>query len=310
MSDRAHSATAARAKEPNAYALFEVELARAETLSPHMARMTFVGPDVARMRTCAADQRIKVFFPRTPGGPVDIEDAADWYAHYKARDAAERPPMRTYTIRELRPDALVLDFVLHGDGGPASRWALAARPGDRLKMMVPDAAFPGDPGGYEWRPPAELADVLLIADETALPALAGILESLASRPHPPRTQAFVEIPGAADALPAATWQGLELTWLPRDGAEHGVRMIEALASARTPSAAATVEATPASDVDIDTELPWERAATGAPGAGFYAWVAGESGAVMQVRRELVQVRGLDRRAINLMGYWRLGRVIE
>ncbi|MCC7266346.1 MAG: siderophore-interacting protein [Caulobacteraceae bacterium] len=291
-----------------AYGLFEVELARKVLLSPHMARLTFAGPAVRGMRTLAADQRIKVFFPNAAGERPAIEDRADWYAIYKTQDVATRPPMRTYTIRHLRAEAgeVDIDFVLHGETGPASRWALNAEPGDRVQITAPNAAFEGEVGGYEWKPPAELSRVLLIADETALPALAGILEDLAAREAPPATQAFVEIPHADDALPVATWPGLEVEWMPRGRDAHGARMIEALVRARTPVLATAGEAV--GEIDIEAVLPWERATGGAD--GFYAWVAGESAAVMVIRRELVQQRGLDRRAINLMGYWREGRVLD
>ncbi len=41
--------------------------------------------------------------------------------------------------------------------------------------------------------------------------------------------------------------------------------------------------------------------------GFYAWLAGEAGAVVGLRRHLVGERGIDRRAVAFMGYWRRGR---
>ncbi|MGV8584389.1 siderophore-interacting protein, partial [Pseudomonas aeruginosa] len=89
-----------------------------------------------------------------------------------------RPPMRTYTIRALRAEQEEVDveFVLHGENGPASAWATHARIGDRLQLAAPNRQYGDDPGGYEWKPPAGVRHILLIADETALPAVAGILE--------------------------------------------------------------------------------------------------------------------------------------
>lgn len=293
------------------YRLFQTRLLRKVGLSPHMARLTFSGADVARMRTDAPDQRIKLFFPDAAGRPSALADTPDWYARYKAQDVRTRPPMRTYTIRALRPEAaeLDIDFVLHGDGGPASRWALAAAPGEPLQIMAPAADFTGEVGGFEWKPPAQPGHVLLIADETALPALAGILEALAARPSPPPTQAFVEIPDHGDTLPLARWPGLALEWLPRHGQAHGAGMVAAAERAALP-ANATRQATPdrLADIDIEAQLPWERADSAAE--GFYAWVAGESAAVMAIRRHLIQTRGVDRKRLNLMGYWRLGRAME
>lgn len=292
------------------YRLFDVEVAAKAVLSPHMARLTFSGSAVDRMVAHAADQRIKIFFPTADGAPPAIADGPDWYAAYKAENPRTRPPMRTYTIRQLRAaqGEVDIDFVLHGDGGPASRWALNARIGDRLQMLAPNGACDSDPGGYEWRPPEVLTGVLLIADETALPALAGILEALAARPTPPATTAFVEIPQTEDALPTATWPTLSLNWMPRDDAAHGSRMIQALSLAHIPTSATAAARQEIDEIDIEDALLWERASQGA--GGFYAWVAGESAAVMTIRRELVQRRGLDRRAINLMGYWREGRTLD
>ena len=41
---------------------------------------------------------------------------------------------------------------------------------------------------------------------------------------------------------------------------------------------------------------------------LYAWLAGEAGVIRNLRRHLVTERGLDRRAVAFMGYWRLGHV--
>ena len=153
---------------------------------------------------------------------------------------------------------------------------------------------------------ARAAQVLLVADETALPALAGIVEELAACPTPPATQAIIEIPEASDRLPLPHWPGLDVRWAPRHGGAHGAGMTSLLAQILAPrSAAAAVEL---DEIDIETTLPWERSEGGAD--GFYAWVAGESAAVMVIRKHLLQERGLPRAAASLMGYWRLGRVIE
>lgn len=295
------------------YRLIDAALVARTPLSPHMARLTFGGPDVARVKTGSPDQRIKIFFPGASGDRIVPDANGEWHALYKAADPARRPAMRTYTIRAMRPQMaeMDVDFVLHGETGPASRWALNARLGDAVQITAPNADWCGDPAGYEWRPPADVSDVLLIADETAVPAAAGIIEQLQTWPRRPRVQAFLEVPEPEDALPLPRWPGLELTWLPRGCGVHGARMIAAAREALVPAgrALALAEAdTALPQVDIETQILWDRAASAT--AGFYAWVAGESAAVMAIRRHLIQDRGLDRSCVNLMGYWRLGRVLE
>ena len=295
---------------PAPYKLFNVTLLRKAPLSPLLWRFTFGGAEVAAMKTCAADQRIKVFLPDAKGRPPALPDAPDWYATYKAQDPAQRPPMRTYTIRQLRAEEseVDIDFVLHGETGPASTWATHAKPGDKLQITAPNAAHTGDPGGYEWKPPAGLKRLLLIADETALPAAAGILEQLAASPEPPETQAFLEVPHDDDQISLASWPGLSVEWMPRDENAPGALMVLAAERAALPLTAPARGAPALADVDVDNVILWDQAAP--QDGGFYGWVAGEAAAVLAIRRLLIQDRGIDRKALNLMGYWREGRVLD
>ncbi|EMO4461869.1 siderophore-interacting protein [Pseudomonas aeruginosa] len=298
-----------------AYRLFNVELKRREQLSPALTRFVFGGPEVAEMKTLAADQRIKIFFPDASGQPPNLPGGSEWYQAYRSVEPARRPPMRTYTIRALRAEQEEVDveFVLHGENGPASAWATHARIGDRLQLAAPNRQYGDDPGGYEWKPPAGVRHILLIADETALPAVAGILEELAGEAEPPVVEAFLEVPGEADILDLPAIPAARLHWLPRhQGGIHsrnGERMIEAARQARLPEReVAGGAAQELEDIDIDEEILWELAS---PESGsFYAWVAGESAAVMAIRRYLVQERGIDKRHLTLMGYWRLGKVFD
>ncbi|MGG6344008.1 siderophore-interacting protein [Stenotrophomonas indicatrix] len=292
------------------YRLFEVALKERRVLSPSLDRMVFTGADVARMKTEGPDQRIKVFFPLPGQDAPDVPSGEDWYARYRALPDDARPPMRTFTIRQLRAgDCEVdVDFVLHGETGPASRWATHARPGDRVVLLAPDADCADSSEGWEWKPPAGVGQVLLVADETALPAVAGILEELAGLADPPRTLALLEIAQAGDAVPLKAPATAELMWLPRGQEVHGQRLLQAV-QARLAAASAVAEGAELDDIDVDAQILWEQADASADGT-MYAWVAGEAGAVMAIRRYLVKDCGLDRRAITFMGYWRQGRVLD
>jgi NADPH-dependent ferric siderophore reductase len=295
------------------YRLFDVSLKRRQVLSPALTRMVFTGADVAQMKTEGPDQRIKVFFPQ-PGEPApQVPRGEDWYARYRAQAVASRAPMRTYTIRALRPaeGEVDVDFVLHGETGPASRWAMQAQVGDRLCLLAPDAAADDVGEGCEWKPPRGVQRVLLVADETALPAVAGILETLAAAAHAPQVQAIIEVAHQADVIGLAAPPGAQLHWLARDAAEeqsaHGARLLDAVRALAT--LPANGPATQVLDeVDIEQDILWERAE--APESAFYAWIAGEASTVMAIRRHLVNACHIDRRAITFMGYWRQGRVLE
>lgn len=87
------------------------------------------------------DQRVKLFFPLAGQTDPVVPEGEDWYPEYRAMPEDERPPMRTFTLRELRRDTceMDVDFVLHGDTGPASSWAGRAEPGQRLAILAPTA---------------------------------------------------------------------------------------------------------------------------------------------------------------------------
>ena len=293
-----------------AYRLFDLSLTRRATLTHCLSRLTFTGPQVGRMATHAPDQRVKLLFPDAKGRPSALPHRPDWLAIRRALPLADRPPMRTYTIRHLRADAgeVDIDFVLHGDEGPASRWALHAQAGDTIQIVAPDRAFAGQVGGYEWKPAPRTKHVLLIGDETALPAIAGILDRLAAFPAPPAVQAFIEIPGAGDILELPRWPSLEVEWMPRADSAERQPMAAALKRARLPAMRTTAPTEAIETIDLDKKILWDRAAP--VDEGFYAWIAGEASSVLAIRHHLINERGVDRRALNLMGYWRRGQALD
>ncbi|WP_066460377.1 siderophore-interacting protein [Sanguibacter suarezii] len=318
-----------------AYRVFSVTVARVRRLSPSFVRITFTGPDLHAFGTDGLDQRIKVVLPTAAGrAPVAADfDGDSWYQAWRELPDDERCPLRTYTVRAVRPDAglgeVDIDFVLHGDGdgendGPASRWVAAAQVGAECVLIGPNARYEGPPSGIEWAPPAGATSLVLAGDETAAPAITSILESLAPGT---RAHAFIEVPHEGDALPVALPDGVRLTWLPRHGAnvvasDHGVLLDRAVRDHMRGCAQSAAEAAAASsaeleDIDIDAGILWEVPAAGgtaplaaSPGCalrGCYAWIAGEAGVVKDLRRHLVRDLGIDRRSVAFMGYWRRGK---
>lgn len=273
------------------YQPFALRVARARRLSTTFVRVTLTGEALAEFAAHGLDQRVNLILL-----PADVDHEAfarhpDWMAAWRSGPPESWAPLRVYTIRAFRPAALEVDvdFALHGDGGPASRWAAAARPGDRIVMI---GATPGHPvTDVAWSPPAGACRLLLAADETALPAAAAILESL-DRP----ATAFLEVPARDDRLPIGG--PATITWLVRADGERLEPVLRAHLDAEAP-AAGPVDVDPAAD-DI-WEVPEQ------PAGSFYAWLAGESGMVVALRRQLVGERGMDRASVAFMGYWKRGR---
>lgn len=296
--------------------LAEVEVVSVERLSPTFVRVGLGGAALADFGVDGPllDQRIKLVLPDPGTGALTSIEGADgsWFATWLERPAAERGHMRTYTVRDVRgtgeATVLVVDMVLHLEGdlvGPGSTWASQARVGDRIVVVAPRRGFPY--GGIEFDP-APGADLLLVGDETAAPAVCAVLEQL---PDDAVGTAFLEVPVAADVQDVRRPAGVDLVWLPREGEELG-RLLHDAVVAHLGLAGAEVEVD-ADEVDPDLwETPsysssGEEVVDGAPGVGgTYAWIAGESKVVTGLRRHLVNELGFDRSRVAFMGYWRRG----
>jgi iron complex transport system ATP-binding protein len=301
-------------------------------LSPAYLRVTLGGPALHDFGGCGAlgtrDLRVKLMVPSHGHSLPDLSDLSPgWYQRWLAMDPATRGAMRTYTVRQARlarpAPEIDIDFVLHGDGGPASTWATVARPGDRVTVLGPCAGSEGY-GGIEWQPPVATPErpvrVLLAGDETAVPAISSVLETLPVGYH---GHAVLEVPQAEDFLDLRTDSDVEIRWLARDGQPHGERLHNAvrqvLGRARGDATGRPGVQDDLPEIDVDNELLWESATLettpgGTPDPGdlsattdFYAWMAGEAATVRGLRRYLVRDLGVDRRSVAFMGYWRHGR---
>ncbi|MFI7587978.1 siderophore-interacting protein [Spongisporangium articulatum] len=285
------------------YRTFDTEVVALRRLSPSFLRVTVTGDELRDFADNGLDQRIKVILPLAGAGHGGFEHfprETDWFLPWRALPDERRNPVRTYTVRSARPALreVDIDLVLHGDAGPASRWANRAVIGDRILLVGPDGRFDGPHGGLVWNPPAG-AEVLLVGDETAVPAIAAILERLA----PGTTgRALMEVPAARDALDdVSAPPGVELLWFFRGfGRTVGDLLVPALREL-FPAAgrAADVADLP------EGEVLWDVEELTGPSTG-YAWLAGEAGMVVALRRHLLRDAGWPKGSVVSMGYWKYG----
>jgi NADPH-dependent ferric siderophore reductase len=245
---------------------FVTQVVRTEQLTPAMRQITVGGGDLVDFTPLAPDQFVHVLAPPPGRSELTVDRDFSWEA-YQRMDPAERPVGAYYTVRRWRPDVHEIDLVvvLHGDAGEGSAWAQRVQPGDPVALWGPRQAFEPPPG-TDW--------YLLVADETALPATAAILEAL---PVDTVARVVVEVADAGEHLPLPVSRSVEVTWLHRDGGAPG-------------TTTALVDAVRA------LELP--------AGAG-YAWGGGESHAMTAVRKHLRREVGMARATVNLLAYWRL-----
>jgi NADPH-dependent ferric siderophore reductase len=270
------------------FRFFSLQVVRTRRLGPSLVRITFGGSDLHAFHSDGRDQSLSLFLPHPgqpePVVPLDLGDG--WWQAWRELPDDVRAVMRSYTLRSLRRDAedrtaeIDIDFALHGvepgaatPAGPASRWASRATPGDRVLLLGPAVA---DNRAIRFRPPGDTDLVVLWGDETAVPAATAILESL---PAGTRVRAWLEVPHAGDIQDVRTEADAEITWLVRH--DDAPMAVDAVRAARLPRA----------------ERP-------------YVWMAGESGRVKALRRHFVGERGVDRRRVTFVGYWRQGMTEE
>lgn len=176
-----------------------------------------------------------------------------------------RSPKRTFTARRLDPEArtMTVDFVLHGTG-PASTWAEDPEVGTVIWSGETRAGY---------RVPPKGSHLVLVGDETAIPAMGAIVEATE---HETRITAVVEVVDGLDERPLTRARDVDPIWVHRghDPSSTGALVLNLLASLTVPDDA-------------------------------YWWVAGERAAVLSMRDLLETECGVSRGRMTLNAHWRL-----
>jgi NADPH-dependent ferric siderophore reductase len=265
-------------------AIRRLTVSRTEQLTASMRRITLSGEALHGFTSLGPTDHVKLFFPDPASGVLTTPEVRD--------DGVRRPTdgvilSRDFTPRAFRAAAstraelgapeLDIDFVLHGNdasradvtdasnGGPASAWAGSAEPGGELAVAGPRGSRLA---------PQDVDDVVLIADETALPAFSRWLELLPASAH---ITAVLDVydDEAEGYLTPQQRARASIEWLYR--ADGPGQLLEAVRS-----------------LDL------------APDA--YVWAAGEASALIPVRRHLRHEAGLGPDRLDVQGYWKRGVV--
>ncbi|KRE18222.1 hypothetical protein ASE63_03390 [Bosea sp. Root381] len=173
-------------------------------ITPRMQRVTLAVEDAGKLED--GGLHVRVLIPPKRRVPVWPSIAGDGRVIWpKGEDELTG---RVYTIRSIDKarSTVDIDVVLHDDSA-GSVWALSAQPGDPVGLT--------GPGGGE----IVLADwYLLCGDETALPVIARIAESL---PSQARATLLIEVADDGEEQPISSAAAIDLSWLHRNGAEAG-----------------------------------------------------------------------------------------
>jgi len=238
-----------------------------QQLSPHMKRVRFAGTNLHSFAT-SEHLHIGLLIPPADAARQDwLIMRADGKA--RLRDPACPPINRKYTIRSIDAPAgqIAIDFVLHADGGPGGQWADTAQIGDVVGMLGP-----GGRGlvAADW--------YLLAGDETALPAIGRMLESM---PDDAVGQVIVEIADEAEQQALRVPPGMAVQWLHRHGAPAGTttQLLQAVQALSLPQG----------------------------NVRPFAWVGAEFTAAQAIRHYLCREAGIAKSDQLVVAYWRLGK---
>lgn len=242
----------------------EMTVARAHPVTPRMRRVVLAGDAV---HFDAASLHVRVLIP--PAGRPPVWPHADEAGRMVWPKGGDTLVPRVYTVRALdrARGEIALDVALHdGAATPGADWARGARPGDKVGLL--------GPGGAPFLP---AAFTLFAGDETALPAIARMLEGL---PATARAVVRIEVEDAGEEQPLRSRAALDVRWLHRSGAQAGAsELIEAAVRA--------------------VELPRDH-------ASVRVFAGCEQAAARRLRAYLTREAGLDKGRMSVAAYWRLG----
>ncbi len=235
-------------------------VAEIRRLTPNMTRFTLHDPKFAEP---GIEQPGEIL---TLGWPMDGEALVLPQHGWRFPDGKPEQHWRNFSVRSFDPEhaTIDVDVFLHGDIGRASAWALRASVGDPVGFAGPRT---------HWEPDPEARWTLLVADETGLPALLAILETL---PPGHRAIALVEVESEEERQEVESRAAVDLRWISRDGRPAGTTsvLVDALRRLR---------------------LPPER------GQG---WGGGEALSMRDIRRHLVANCPSIASSLKIMGYWK------
>ena len=180
------------------------EVVSTERLTPQLVRVVLGGAGLEGFEAPqSADAYLNCFFlpDEAPySAPFDVDEV-------RSLPREQRPFPRRITVRSWDPDRreLTLDIAVHGEVGYAGRWALHAKPGDRLQFRGPADGYSPDPDADSY---------LFVGDESALPAIA---VCAARVPAGKPVTVVAEVEDVTGEIPLDSPGVLSVHWIHRSG---------------------------------------------------------------------------------------------
>ncbi|MGM5631455.1 siderophore-interacting protein [Apibacter raozihei] len=194
----------------------ELTVTRKEYITPHYIRIYLTGDQVNKIMNTTVGVNNKILIPPPGCNKIYFPEFDYEKMQWTPQPDHIRPVVRTYTHRGIDVDKneIWIDFVAHGDEGPASAWAIKAQQGDILGVLMKE-------GKAELYTKAE--NYLLVADSTGIPLIASILEDL---PETAKGICILEVYGKEDEQDLQTQADIKFIWLHNEHPKKGSRLAE------------------------------------------------------------------------------------
>lgn len=246
-------------------------------VAPHLRRVTLGAQEFQNYTPTGPDECCGLYLP-PQGQSLVLPEVTGMNVHAGLQRIAQsaRPVIRWYTLRHHRAECaeVDVDIVVHPEPGPGMIWLRDAEPGNSVGFRTGASGFPtydtAKPAAAPGRPRR-----LIVADETAAPALGAIKDSLekhhrdaatlvieTSKPNalePTEADVHIVTPGASPGLATAQWL-------------HQVH-----------------------PTGQNLPSPWD-----------FVWLAGESALATNLRRHVMRFYDMAPIDVFFSGYWRRG----
>lgn len=202
----------------------ELNVTRKEYITPHYIRIYLTGKEIELFENTTVGVNNKILIPPKGSNQIHFPEFDYENMRWKPQPDEIRPYVRTYTHRgiDLNSREIWIDFVAHGDEGPASAWAITAAKGDVLGVMMHD-------GKSELYSKAE--SYVLAGDATAIPVISAILEDL---PESAKGVCVLEVHDREDVQKIKTRADIHFLWLFNEDPQKGSELAEVIRNLSLP----------------------------------------------------------------------------
>lgn len=196
----------------------ELVVVRKEFVTPHYISVFFESRQFDELSQATIGIHSKIMIPPKGTRKIVFPEYDYLNSCWKSQPDNENYIIRTYTLRaiDMNKREIRIDFVSHGDEGPASAWAISAKEGDVLGVTMRS-------GIIELCP--VVANYVLVGDATAIPVLSVILNNLSKAA---KGICIIEVHGPEDQQQIFTEADIEFIWLynpkPSLGSDLATRM--------------------------------------------------------------------------------------